>query len=223
MIYRREQKDMPALEAEIRAAQEEGVVIECLADPVEIVTENGRVCALKLSRMRLGSFDASGRRRPVAVEGSEYVIPVDTLIPAIGQKAELESMSDKIGLDMKKTRISVNKDYSTSHPRVWAGGDVVTGPAMVIDAIAAGQKAAAAMDQALRAIKGEPPWKKVEEKIDIPFEVDEDTVEQPRAKIPELTPENRCKNFAEVELGYDRETAVREACRCIRCDAELEQ
>jgi hypothetical protein len=77
------------------------------------------------------------------------------------------------------------------------------GPAMVIDAIAAGQKAAAAMDLALRAARGEQPWKAVEEKIEIPFEMDEDTVEQVQAKISELAPEERRGNFAEVELGYD--------------------
>jgi NADH-quinone oxidoreductase subunit F len=223
IIYRRERKDMPALDEEIRAAEEEGVSIEYLVVPIGIRVRDGKMQALKLVRMQLGPFDASGRRKPVAIEGDEFVIPVDTLIPAIGQVAELELISEKIGLDMIKTRIHVNKDFSTSHPKVWAGGDVVTGPAMVIDAIAAGQKAAVAMDQALRAAKEETPWKAFEEKIDIPFEVDEDTVEQPQAKMPELDPENRCRNFAEVELGYDRETALREACRCIRCDAELEQ
>jgi NADH-quinone oxidoreductase subunit F len=223
IIYRREQQDMPALEAEIRAAQEEGVTIECLAAPVEIIKENNRISALKLSRMQLGSFDTSGRRRPVAVEGGEFVIPVDTLIPAIGQKAELESMPETIGPDMKTTRIPVGKDFSTSHPKVWAGGDVVTGPAMVIDAIAAGRKAAASMDKALRAARGEHPSELSARHIEIPFEVDEEIVEQPRAKMEELAPADRCSGFDEVELGFDRDAAMNEARRCIRCDVKIEQ
>jgi len=223
IIYRREQQDMPALEAEIRAAQEEGVTIECLAAPVEIIKENNRISALKLSHMQLGSFDTSGRRRPVAVEGGEFVIPVDTLIPAIGQKAELESMPETIGPDMKTTRIPVGKDFSTSHPKVWAGGDVVTGPAMVIDAIAAGRKAAASMDKALRAARGEHPSELSARHIEIPFEVDEEIVEQPRAKMEELAPADRCSGFDEVELGFDRDAAMNEARRCIRCDVKIEQ
>ena len=223
VIYRREQKDMPAYKEEIQAAQEEGVAIECLAAPVEIKVENGRVCGLKLSRMELGSFDASGRRRPVAVEGGEFEIPVDTLIPAIGQMTELDLFPEigeqRDGYD----KIMVHGDFSTDHPRVWAGGDVVTGPAMVIDAIAAGQKAAMAMDRALRAAKGEMPWEKTIDPIEIPFEVDEDSEEQPQAKMAELAPGKRCNGFDEVELGYDRETAVSEARRCIRCDVKIVQ
>ena len=222
IMYRRERKDMPALDEEIRAAEEEGVTIAYLVAPKEIRVQDGKIAALRLERMQLGAFDASGRRKPVPMEGTDFEMAVDTLIPAIGQQAELDLICTP-GIGMTKNSITVHPDYSTTHPRVWAGGDVVTGPAMVIDAIAAGQKAAAAMDKTLRLIKGEPPWKPVEEKIHIPFEVDEDTVEQPRARMPELAPENRCGNFAEVELGYDRETAVKEACRCIRCDAELDQ
>jgi NADH-quinone oxidoreductase subunit F len=218
ILYRRERRDMPAIQVEIKAAEEEGVTIEYLVAPKEILVKDGKVASLELSRMRLGPFDASGRRKPVAIEGGEFVIPVDTLIPAIGQQAEPDLICAP-GIGMTKNTITVNPDYSTAHPRVWAGGEVVTGPAMVIDAIAAGQKAAAAMDKALREIKGEAPWKAVQEKIDIPFEVDEDTVEQPQAKMPALAPENRGKNFAEVELGFNPETAVREARRCIRCDA----
>jgi NADH-quinone oxidoreductase subunit F len=222
IIYRRERKDMPAIDEEIKAAEEEGVTIAYLVAPREIRVQDGKVTALRLARMQLGAFDASGRRKPVPMEGADFEMAVDTLIPAIGQQAELDLICAP-GIGMTKNTITVHPDYSTTHPRVWAGGDVVTGPAMVIDAIAAGQKAAAAMDKTLRLIKGEPPWKPVEEKIHIPFVVDEDTVEQPRARMPELAPENRCGNFAEVELGYDLETAVKEACRCIRCDAELDQ
>jgi NADH-quinone oxidoreductase subunit F len=134
------------------------------------------------------------------------------LFPEIGEQRD--------GYD----KIMVHGNFSTDHPKVWAGGDVVTGPAMVIDAIAAGQKAAISMDKALRAAKGEQPWEKpADDPIEIPFEVDEDSEEQPRAKMAELAPGERCSGFDEVELGYDRQTALSEARRCIRCDVKIVQ
>ena len=222
ILYRRERKDMPALDAEVHAAEEEGVVIDYLVAPLELNIENGRIKGVKLDRMRLGPFDRSGRRRPEVIKGAEFELEVDTLIPAIGQEAELNLIPGETGINMTKNTITVNKDYSTSHPKVWAGGDVVTGAAMVIDAIAAGQKAAAAMDRALRTARGEKPWEEAADEIDIPFEVDEDIIEQLQARIPELSPVERRLVFQEVELGYDRETAMREACRCVRCDVKIE-
>ena len=222
ILYRRERKDMPALEAEIKAAEEEGVVIDYLVAPLEIGVDNGRIKSLKLDRMNLGAFDGSGRRRPFSIAGAGFELPIDTLIHAIGQKAELDLVSTNPPI-ANGNKISVNKDYSTDHAGIWAGGDVVTGPAMVIDAIAAGQKAAIAMDRALRSAKGEQPWKAEDDTIDIPFEIDEDIEEQVQTLIRELAPAQRRDNFHEVELGYDHDMALIEARRCIRCDVKLEQ
>jgi NADPH-dependent glutamate synthase beta subunit-like oxidoreductase len=101
-------------------------------------------------------FDKSGRRRPEPISGSEFQVDLDTVISAIGQKAELDFIQGS-GIDTGRSAIAVNKDFRTTHAKVWAGGDVVTGPAMVIDAIAAGRKAAQAMDESLRAARGETP------------------------------------------------------------------
>lgn len=219
ILYRRQRNDMPALPEEIHAAEEEGVQIQFLAAPKQIITKDGRIKALKIERMKLDTFDASGRKRPKPILGSEFEMEVDTLIPAIGQEAELGFINTP-GFAKGTHTIRVDAGFRTSNPKVWAGGDVVTGPAMVIDAIAAGRKAAASMDKALREAKGEKPWEEIKESIDIPFEVDEDTHEQPQARIRELAPDFRRTSFAEVELGYDPETAILESRRCVRCDAK---
>ena len=96
----------------------------------------------------------------------------------------------------------------------------MTGPAMVVDAIAAGQKAAKAMDDFLRDADGQPKWEAAEEKIEIPFEVDLDIIESPQAIPPDLSPMDRISDFREVELCYDPEIARIEACRCLRCDVK---
>ena len=232
ILYRRERKDMPALEAEVKAAKEEGAVIDFLVAPLEIGVSDGSIKGLKLQRMRLGDFDSSGRRRPRAIEGQIVRMEIDMLIPAIGQQAELDFLSpatqiddntkDTVAIDAGGNTILVNKDYSTDHAGVWAGGDIVTGPAMVIDAIAAGQKAAVSMDRALREAKGEQPWKETEDKIEIPVEVDEEVETLLQIRIRELSTAERSRNFSEVELGYDEDMALREARRCIRCDVKTE-
>ena len=233
ILYRRERKDMPALEAEVKAAMEEGVIIEYLVAPLEIIISNGNISALKLERMRLGDFDASGRRRPRAIEGSAFELEVDMLIPAIGQQAELDLLfpatqiddhtKDTIAIGAGGNTIAVNRDYSTDHAGIWAGGDIVTGPAMVIDAIAAGRKAAISMDRALREAKGEQPWQGTEDRIEIPVEVDETVEEQFQIRIRELPPAERGRNFREVELGYEGNMAALEARRCLRCDVKTEE
>ena len=116
--------------------------------------------------------------------------------------------------------VKVDKNLRTTHPKVWAGGDVVTGPAMVIDAIKAGQNAARAIDTAIRITHGEQPWKApAEETIDLPSKTKEKPVEQPQIPMPKASPKVRRTDFREVELGYTQEMALAEARRCLRCDA----
>ncbi len=224
IYYRRERKDMPAEEDEIKAAEEEGVRIEYLVVPVEVKTLKGEVNGLKLARMKLGPFDRSARKRPEPIIGSEFNVEVDTLIAAIGQNADIEFLPETSGVENSKVKVNVDANLRTSNPKIWAGGDVVTGPAMVIDAIKAGRDAAGAIDESIRAAKGESPWAPLEEeKIDIPLEIDEEIVEQPQAAMPEAPPKKRRKDFREVELGYTLKTAIAEACRCMRCDVEIEE
>ena len=223
IYYRRERHDMPAQEVEIVAAEEEGVKIEYLVAPVRAIVKNGKVTGLELSRMQLGQFDRSGRKRPEPIKGSEFTVELDTIIPAISQSAELEFLPKESGVAPGRGTIKVGHGLRTGNPKVLAGGDVVTGPAMVIDAIHAGQMAARTIDETIREAKNEKPWvAPKEEVIEIPFEVDEETVETPQAKMPECPPTERIRDFREVETGYTLETAIAEARRCARCDAKTE-
>ncbi len=223
IYYRRERKDMPAQEWEIRAAEEEGVRMMVLVAPVRIITQYGKATRLELAQMRLDQFDESGRKQPKPILGSEFTEKAETVISAISQKADLDFLSKRDGIEIAGSRVKVDKYFRTTHPEVWAGGDMVTGPAMVIDAIRAGQDAASAIDVTIREAKGERPWMAPEEeRIDIPFEVDEETVEQPQTSMLEVSPSLRGKDFREVELGYTLEMAMTEARRCMRCDANVE-
>jgi NADH-quinone oxidoreductase subunit F len=219
IYYRRERKDMPAQEDEIVAAEEEGITIEYLVAPLKIKSVGGKVAALKLSRMQLGLFDRSGRKRPEAIEGAEFEVELDNVIAAIGQQGQLEFLPESSGVKIERSRIAVDHKLCTDHPRIWAGGDVVTGPAMIIDAIKAGQDVAVAIDETIRKSNREKPWKAPKpEVIEIPYEVEEDAVVRPQAPMPMLDPKIRRTDFSEVELGYARQVAIAEASRCIRCD-----
>lgn len=223
ILYRRLRPDMPAQEEEIRAAEEEGVRIEYLIAPVRFVGKNGALQKIVCQRMKLGDFDSTGRRRPVPLEGEESSFEVDSAIVAIGQvpvlpfPAEVEDIRVGRGgllepLPGTKTRVG--------EALVFAGGDVVTGPATVVEAIAAGRAAAREIDSAIREINGEPPFVEHEEKVTIPMEV----VEVPqgtRSPMPHVDPSERVKDFREVELGLPEEVIVQEASRCLRCDIQV--
>jgi len=223
LYYRRERKDMPAQEWEIRAAEEEGVRIMYLVAPVRIITQYGKATKLELAQMRLDKFDRSGRRQPKPILGSEFIEKAETVISAISQNAALGFLPEESGIEINRGTVKVGKDFRTTDGKVWAGGDVVTGPGMVIDAIQAGQQVARAIDEAIRLAHGEKPWVPPEEEvIAIPFEVDEETKEQPQTPMSEVSPDLRRTDFREVELGYTRKMALAEARRCMRCDAKIE-
>ncbi|HOK06476.1 MAG TPA: NADH-quinone oxidoreductase subunit NuoF [Syntrophales bacterium] len=225
ILYRRERKDMPAAVEEIVAAEEEGIKIEYLVAPLKIEGKDGKVAGITCERMRLGEFDRSGRKKPVPVKGSEFTLSVDSVIAAIGQVPDLSFVPRESGISINKWDcfdLEAGSKSKTTAEKFYAGGDAVTGPDTVIGAIAAGHQAARDIDEAIRRAAGEPPWEEPEEeKIDIPFEIDEETTETPQAKMPELHGPERRKGFAEVELGFTREEAIKEACRCLRCDAEI--
>ena len=223
IYYRRERKDMPAQEWEVGAAEEEGVQIMYLVAPVRIITQYGKATKLELTQMRLDKFDRSGRKQPKPILGSEFTEKVETVISAISQSPDFGFLPEESGIEIDQTTIKVDKNFRTANAKVWAGGDVVTGPAMVIDAIRAGQQAAQQIDEVIRLAHGEKPWvPPAEEMIAIPFEAEEETKEQPQTPMPEISPELRRKDFREVELGYTREMAMAEARRCMRCDVNIE-
>ena len=152
ILYRRTKKEMPANSWEIDAAEHEGVTMQYLAAPLEILGENGKVTGMKCIKMELGEPDASGRRRPVPMEGSEYVIDAQTIVPAISQSADLSFLPKEHGLELSRWQTFEIDEQTgmTNVPGVFAGGDVVTGPGIAIDAIAGGKQAAAGIHTYLR-------------------------------------------------------------------------
>jgi NADH-quinone oxidoreductase subunit F len=214
IIYRRQKDDMPALREEIHEAEKEGVKITCQANPVAILGENGRVTAIRCARMRMGEFDRSGRRRPVPIEGADFTLPVDVVIAAIGQAVDPESIPDGVEVSRAGTMVADSKTGATKVPGVFAGGDCVSGPDTVIGAIAAGKRAAAAIDRYLGGDGVIVPEMEIKRQRTAPV-IEEKTAREVAASL-DLA--ERLTGFAEVELGYDLEAAVAEASRCLRCD-----
>jgi len=143
ILYRRTINEMPAFKEEIEAALEEGVEIQFLTAPKRIITENGKVVGLECLRMKLGEPDASGRRRPIPVEGSEFKLDVDMVIPAIGERPDVKYLGTNgtIQITEGETIVVDRETLMTNRPGVFAGGDVVTGPATVVEAMAQGKQA----------------------------------------------------------------------------------
>lgn len=219
VIYRRTRADMPAYAEEVKAAVEEGIKFHFLANPIEVVGE-AKVTGVVVQRQRLGEFDQGGRRRPVPVDGDTFVLPVDMIVPAIGQTTDTSWMQ-KAGIQATKGSTFVVGDaLQTSRGGVFACGDAVSGPATVIEAVAQGNLVAVAVDHWLKT--GEYKRPKYETpRLDVPqlYNLD-DYASAVRPHVPELELTNRTGSFKEVELGYDEHTAREEARRCLRCDLE---
>jgi NADH-quinone oxidoreductase subunit F len=218
IVYRRLREDMPADPYEIHEAEIEGVEIKFLALPTEIVGENGKVKTMRCQLLELREFDKSGRRSPKPIDGAIIDLPVDTVISAISQEPDLECLTCS-DIETKRSKICIDsQSCMTTAEGIFAGGDVVTGPATVIEAIGAGMKAAQNIDKYLGGT-GEIPSDIEDIAIPgIPEDVD-DIIETPRCKMASLSIEERTK-YAEVELGFTRDEAVAEANRCLRCDAK---
>jgi len=223
ILYRRTRQEMPANNMEIEAAIHEGIEIIFLSAPVKLVKEEGILKGIECIKMGLGEPDSSGRRRPVPVSGSEYVLDCDFVISAIGQQVELDGLEKDERLNITKwNTISTDMNsFETSIPGVFAGGDVATGPAVAIDAIAHGHMAAESIDEFLKTGKVTPVKKEFFSSKDVFGEISEseftDYEKIKREIMPELPPEKRIKTFEEVELGYSPEQAEHEASRCLTC------
>jgi len=217
IIYRRRREDMPAYKEEIQAAEEEGILFHFLTNPTRVLGD-GQVTGVECLKHTLGEFDRSGRRRPVPLAGSEFVIELDMLIPAIGQTPDLTGLQDQVAVRRDNT-FQVNDALATSRPGVFAAGDAVTGPATVVEAVAQGNAVARAVDHYLRTGQVEkivtlPGY----EVVNQPFNLD-DYAEARPPRMPELPVAER-RNFQEVELGLDEQAAQEECKRCLRCDLE---
>ena len=219
ILYRRTRQEMPAWEEEIHAAEAEGVKIEYLVAPQEVVVRAGKAVGLRCIRMELAEPDESGRRRPVAVEGSEYEIEVDQIVPAIGQRPDVSSIEKLPGLEFTswQTLETDSVSYATSREGIFAGGDLKTGPSVAIAAIAAGREAAESIKRYLdgKDMVAGRDSSQVENPEFQPIPARE--ARQERVPMPELSVEKRVGNFAEVELGYDEKAGREEAERCLNC------
>jgi len=226
IAYRRSRVEMPAISWEIEEAQREGVKLELLTQPVEVISENGRITGVSCIRMRLSEPDESGRRRPIPVEGSEFVIGTDALIAAVAQAPEISFLKPDHGLDisLRGTFVVNPRTLETSRPGVFAGGDAARGPGALIQAIADGRRAALSIDRYLR---GAPlltprelhplPLVRLTEGEIADLATSPEVNMGLRAVMPAAPVQERIRDFREVELGLSEEEARAEALRCLRC------
>lgn len=220
LLYRRSRAEMPASPEEIEGALQEGVRLSQLVSPSQISRENGML-KLECTRMKLGRPDSSGRRQPEPITGSEFILYFDSVISCIGQTTVIP---EGFGLPIREdSTLQVNtENLATDRGGVFAGGDMVSGPASVVEAIAVGRRAASSIDkylggsgiveETLAPIEGADLW----------LGHDEGFAYWHRVQIPSLSFEQRASSFAEVELGFDEEAAIKEAKRCLRCDLRFE-
>jgi NADPH-dependent glutamate synthase beta subunit-like oxidoreductase/ferredoxin len=229
IVYRRTRSELVVDEEELGETEREGVRMEFLASPLEIIGENGRVKAVRFIRNRLGEPDASGRRSPIPIPGSEFVIPADTVIPAVGQAADLSFLPAETNFEIGRGRIRVDPaTYATNVRGVFACGDFVTGPTTLIEAAGHGKKCAYAIDRYLSGqtevtvtphVKITSSWR---------HEMPEFYDVLPRQHVPMAPVAARFPsteptvNFTTpVELGYTATEAVAEATRCLMCNYNI--
>ena len=226
ILYRRTRVEMPAADHEVIDAEAEGVRLSFLQAPLEVLARNGRVIGLRCVHMELGEPDASGRRRPLPISGSEHNLSFDTVIVAVGQRPQLGFLNGSVKIARWGTIDVDQETFETSEPGIFAGGDAVFGPATVIAAMGAGKRAAETIDNYLR---GRPQHNF--ETHSVPAEIPRGeeyrphkyslTYSQigraPRAEMPKLEAESRARGWEEVELGFTEEQAIAEAQRCLHC------
>jgi formate dehydrogenase beta subunit len=227
IVYRRTRKEMPANMVEIEAAEHEGVKFTFLAAPTRVIgDEAGRVVGLEYQKMELGEPDASGRRRPVPVEGSETIMDIDMLITAIGQGPDVffKDESKRLDKDLNLTRWNTIDSadpiaLQSSIPYIFTGGDAATGADLVVSAIGGGRRAARSIHMYLTG-KDVTPSQKTLFKNHIPVSIFESVpgiTNLPRTKMPELPVEERIKSFVEADLVISEEEAQYESNRCLQC------
>ncbi len=226
IVYRRTRAEMPAFKEEVDEGIEEGIDIQFLAAPVKVLTKDGKVTGIECIRMKLGDIDKSGRRRPVPIKGSEFTVELDTLIPAISERPDISFMTEKDQLKTSKwdTVVVDEETLTTSRAGVFAGGDVVTGPGTVVEAISAGKTAAESINKFLRgqSLAREYEVTRPSMYVESVKLTDEEIEQAQRPEMPALSAEERMKNFKEVTLGFTEEIAIKEARRCLRCDLGTE-
>jgi NADH-quinone oxidoreductase subunit F len=225
ILYRRTKAEMPAIAEEVDAAIDEGVDVHFLTTPVKVVVENGRAVAVECIRMKLGDIDASGRPKPMPIEGSNFTIKLDTLILAISERPDTSYIAETDGISRAGENIVVDRETQmTTRKGVFAGGDAVTGPWTVVDAMAAGKSAAETIEKYVSGlpVAREHPLTRPSIYV-LPVKLSEEEVAKGRRpQMRSLPIARRAKNFNEVERGLTEGAAKAEARRCLRCDLETE-
>lgn len=218
IIYRRSRDEMPAYEEDVEEAEAEGIKFQFLSAPTEVVSKDKETISLRCIKMELGEPDASGRKRPIPIQGSDFFVEVNNVISAIGQTPDLSSLE---GMGIETTpRGTIQVDpisFQTSQKGIFAGGDAVTGPAIAIDAVAAGKEVAISIDRYLRGqdlYEGRPRPKLEKARFE---EIYAGQPKASRERMEMFSPEERQKSFLEVRKGLTEEQAKREALRCLNC------
>lgn len=224
IFYRRTKEEMPAWEKDIDEAIEEGIVINPMWAPKRILHQDGKVTGIEFVRS-MTVFDEDGRSFLSVDEEVTRAVETDTIIISIGQAPDISFLSEDSQFEraLWGSLVIDENTMATNIPGVFAGGDFTTGPSIVIEAIALGRRAALAIDKYLKGDKGrvEILDEKTSMKEDLGLALEEDTVEEkPRIMVELENPEERVRDFREVEKGFTREEAYREAMRCLRCDME---
>ncbi len=229
IVYRRTRSELVVDEEELGETEREGVRMEFLASPIEVLGTDGHVTGVKFIRNKLGEPDASGRRSPVPIPGSEFVIPADTVIPAVSQAADLSFLPVESRFEVNRGRVKVDPaTYATNERGVFACGDFVTGPTTLIESAGHGKKCAYAIDRYLTGRADVTVTANVKITSSWRHEMPELYDVLPRQHIPMVPLMERIPstdpavNFTTpVELGYGASQAVAESTRCLMCNFNI--
>jgi NADPH-dependent glutamate synthase beta subunit-like oxidoreductase len=217
IIYRRTLEEMPANADEISEAQAEGIPIQTLTQPIRFIGRKGRVNKIECVKMKLGEPDESGRKAPEPIPGSEFQIDVDAVITALGQETDWACLTPECACqltDWGTMRVDP-VTFQSDDADIFAGGDAVSGPRTVIEAIAAGKEAAVSIDRFLRGLDLREGRGR---KLEVAAEFQRQKYHPAkRARMPVLEAAERVKSFDEVQLGLSQQLAVEEAKRCLGC------
>ncbi len=218
ILYRRTREEMPVDLRELEQVEEEGIKVHYLTQPIRVLSNDGiKVSGVQCIRNRLGDPGEDGRRRPIPIEGSEFDIPIDLLIPAVSQSPDISFLPEEIGLEISKwDRLAINPEtFETNIKGIFAGGDFVTGPRDVIRVIADGRRAALSIDAYLsgEVFKKEPSYFTLVPEV----KIDPDLEKTQRQKVDTIPVPERKSIDKEVELGFSKEGALKETSRCLQC------
>ncbi|HEX5155690.1 MAG TPA: FAD-dependent oxidoreductase [Ktedonobacterales bacterium] len=220
-VYRRGRGEMTATFEEVEDGESEGTDLQLFASASKVIHDGTRVTGLEFQRMQLGEPDASGRRRPVPIPGSEYQISCDTVIPAYGQKPDKAVLPEGTGINWTKHQTIETDPYNfmTARKGVFAGGDAVIGASTIIECVAQGKLASRSIDAYLRGEDMAVVSKTIEAEERKPdlFDIVPYKPVEPKVKMPMLPYDEREHNFRLIEMGYTQEQAEREAGRCLQC------